>query len=174
MCAAGTVVVDEPSATNDRTCEPCRAGIDFSTVENASSCNPVGDPCDGTTTYETQAPTVTQDRICSKMTECIPGEYVLTAGTTTTNRICEACTAGTDYSTTTNAGSCTPVTACDANASESSAPTANSDRVCDCNAGFGGDGVTCTAILCDVDERVVDNVCVACDDGSTNEAGDNA
>jgi hypothetical protein len=69
----------------------------------------------------------------------------------------DECTLGTDN--------------CDANAACSNTVGSFS---CDCNAGYSGDGLTCTGTLCAANESVTGNVCTACADGTTNAAGDDA
>jgi hypothetical protein len=72
---------------------------------------------------------------CKAWTACQPGQYLGTPGTTTKDRTCAACEAGT-FSTTTNAASCTAWGTCAAGKYISAAGTASSDRVCTaCPAG---------------------------------------
>ena len=170
-CVPGEYVLTPGTETTNRVCESCTAGIDYSTTTNAASCTGVTNACDGTTTYETQAPTVTQDRTCSNMTECVAGEYVLTAGSATTNRICEACTAGTDYSTTTNAASCTGVTnECDGvTVYETQAPTVTQNRICsnmtECVAG---------EYVLTAGSSTTNRICAACTAGTDFSTATNA
>jgi len=67
---------------------------------------------------------------------------------------------------------------CDANATCTntvySAVESPNGHTCTCNAGFTGDGTSCTAILCGANEYVSSNACVACPAGETNDAGDDA
>jgi len=70
--------------------------------------------CNGVDTFELVEPKAGENRICIAMTKCNRNEFQLKAGTTTTNRICEAiaptCNPGTQY--------------------EASPPTKTSDRSC--------------------------------------------
>jgi len=76
--------------------------------------------------------------VCTALTACDPGQFVTTAATPTTNRVCAPC-GSSSFSTTINAASCTGWTTCRATQYESTAPTAARDRVCtaitDCVAG---------------------------------------
>ena len=60
---------------------------------------------------------------------------------------------------------------CDANATCTNT-TGSFD--CACNAGYSGDGISCSPVFCGADEYVSSNACVDCPAGTTNPSGDDA
>jgi formylglycine-generating enzyme len=116
-CLAGQRVSGAGSTTSDRTCAGCTAGT-FSATSNAASCTTCAagsysaagaSSCTtcATGTWDNDASSAT---VCVNKTTCNAGQAVASEGTTTTNRTCTACTAGT-YSSTSNAATCTSCTA---------------------------------------------------------------
>ncbi len=120
-CAAGTYVVQAPSATADRTCAPCANGY-YSTAEDQAACT--AGTC-GVGTVQTIAGSSTTPATCAECapgtwdhdadpaTECAPwttcaiGQKVVTIGTPSADRTCSPCgTAQT--SANENAASCHP------------------------------------------------------------------
>ena len=127
-CLAGQRVSAEGSTTSDRTCAGCTAGT-FSAASNAATCTScaagsysvagastcsacaagsytaAGTSCTtcATGTWDNDGSSATA---CVNKTTCNAGQAVASEGTTTTNRTCTNCAAGT-YSSTSNAISCT-------------------------------------------------------------------
>ncbi|WP_236605710.1 hypothetical protein [Sandaracinus amylolyticus] len=66
---------------------------------------------------------------CTAWSACAAGTYVTAVGSTTSDRACSACEAGS-YSSSANALSCATWVACSASEYESTEPTATSDRAC--------------------------------------------
>ncbi len=74
---------------------------------------------------------------CTPWTDCAPGSFVLEAGTKWTDRICDSCTIGIDYSTTTNAVECTLLSDCPPGEYVLSSSDGSSDRLCEaCTPGL--------------------------------------
>lgn len=67
---------------------------------------------------------------CSAWSSCPAGTYIATEGSTSTDRVCRSCQAGTSYSDTANLDACNFVTVCDPGTAESRRPTVSSDREC--------------------------------------------
>ena len=99
-CNAGQYISNDGSTTTNRTCSACAAGS--YSAAGASSCTTCA-----TGTWDNDASSATA---CVNKTTCNAGQAVASEGTTTTNRTCTNCTAGT-YSSTSNALSCTNCTA---------------------------------------------------------------
>jgi hypothetical protein len=84
---------------------------------------------------------------------------------------CTAITCGADQRVQDNA-----CVACPANSTNEAGDDASgADTACDCDAGYGGDGITeCVAGACNADERVQDNACVDCPANASNAPGDDS
>lgn len=84
----------------DRTCaqlSQCVQGTQFASVSPTPTSNRVCSTltvCVEGSTYETTAPTTTTDRQCSNVASCQAGQQEAAAPTLTSNRVCEACPAG--------------------------------------------------------------------------------
>lgn len=121
-CPAGTIQTAPGTPSTPPTCSACEAGTYCAGGTAAAA------PCAAGTWDHDGSPATA----CAAKTTCNAGQYISSAGTTTTNRICSSCAAG-KYSTGTNAGSCTTCTAaCSAAAGtfESTACSATTNRVC--------------------------------------------
>ncbi|MFM2152088.1 MAG: hypothetical protein RL199_523, partial [Pseudomonadota bacterium] len=167
-----------PSTTTNRTCEACAAG-NYSTTTNAGSC--IGwQTCSAG--YGYAAGTATTNSTC---TACSTGT-TSTGGTSSCTAIncaagqywngsaCTSCaagyTSGGGYVT-----SCTDINeclmsngGCSANATCTNVP---GTRTCACNAGYTGNGTTCTAIYCSVGKYWNGSSCTFCASGYTSGGG---
>ncbi len=115
-CASGTYT----SVANESACAPvgsCAAGFEqtatgTSTSPTQCAACPAGTYCAGGNNAKTSCGSGTWDHdqssttACAAWTSCLPGQYIATDGTATSDRQCTACPAGTT-STTANASSCT-------------------------------------------------------------------
>jgi hypothetical protein len=119
MCTAGTERTALGTATNDTQCTMCSAG-NFCPGGSAAKAACAS----GTWDHDANSATA-----CTAWTSCSPGQYVLTSGTTTTDRPCTTCANGT-YSTTSNQASCTSWSTCTAGTYVSASGTTSSDRIC--------------------------------------------
>ncbi|MEC8277876.1 MAG: hypothetical protein VX026_09180, partial [Myxococcota bacterium] len=81
-------------------------------------------------TLEWNQDTMAWEGQCVPWSMCVPGTYAVEDGTDITDRLCEPCTEGVDYSSDINASTCTPVTDCLPGEAVSEAPTASRDRTC--------------------------------------------
>ena len=85
-----------PTATTDRACvrlDVCAAAGEFITrlptvVGGPVECTPIRPPCDALTEFESVAPTLMKDRVCSDLTWCNTTQYVSVAATATSDRAC--------------------------------------------------------------------------------------
>src|SRR5690606_38143810 len=124
-CAQGSYQVREPSSTVDRGCMPCASGT-FSTMINAESCTP-WNAC-AQVQYQSAPGPALVDRQCKQLTDCVAGERVTTPATSTSDRVCAACTSG--YTDTLNATACQVWTNCPDGDYVTQAPTDKQDREC--------------------------------------------
>ena len=67
--------------------------------------------------------------ICTQFRTCQPGQYVVEAPTSSSNRVCATCPGG-QFSASGSAMACAPTAVCQAGEYASVAPTASSDRAC--------------------------------------------
>ena len=96
-CAIGSGKVSNGSKTTDRTCQACDGINKYSDVNDSTSCKDIEQECDGVNNYESQAPSSSQNRICSPIrAECSSNEYEKQVPSSTQDRICAACPAGTE------------------------------------------------------------------------------
>ena len=165
-CEDGETETQSPSATQDRVCTPCATGKwdhdkNSSTACVAhSTCGANASPSGGTAIadvtctcesgyYDADGDNADSSSLCTAITTCGAGEYVVTDATSTTNRICGDCPSGTYNSNTLNADSCTPWTTCPAGQYETVTPSATQDRVCEnCAAeSWDDDGNSSTACV---------------------------
>jgi hypothetical protein len=147
-CAAGTEQTAAGTSTMSPTCATCSAGNYC-----AGGSTPAAPCATGTWDHDGSAATT-----CATQTTCGAGGYVLDPGSTTSDRVCDACAAGS-YSTGSNAGTCTAWTTCQAGAYVSAAGTATTDRGCTtCPA--GQTTTTTNAVAC----QSLDDPPVAVDD----------
>jgi hypothetical protein len=108
LCAAGTYVAQEATATSDRICDLCPSGT-FTTAENSPSC----------TAWRT----------------CTPGTYVANAPSTLADRICAVCDPGT-YTQDVNQAVCLGAGQCPAGTTQTSPGTDTSPPGCaPCSSG---------------------------------------
>jgi len=98
-CVPGQYVKNHPSGP---VCANCLTGY-FSTTNNAASC--------------------------ARFTQCVAGQFVNAAGTSSSDRDCQPCGSGT-FSTISNAASCSAHRTCPAHKYEARAPSATNDRLC--------------------------------------------
>lgn len=124
-CLPGTYVTNAGDATTDRACDDC-VSQEFSADSNADSCAPWA-TCDDET-WEEVEPSPSQNRVCTNLRVCQPGERVTVDPTPTTDRECTACV--DSFSTTDNADDCTAYSTCTDPLIENDAPTLISDRTC--------------------------------------------
>lgn len=122
-CGAGESESVPPSVTSDRVCSKCGTGK----YEKAGQC--VALTACTANQYESTPATATSDRVCKAVQSCAPGSRQTAAPTSTTDRQCAACSAGT-FSTQTNASTCKSWTPCGSNQKQTAAGTATSDIVC--------------------------------------------
>ena len=160
-CTAGSGVTLEGSATRDRTCAACVAGVTFSNADGTSACAPVATCTD--TEYEVRAPTASQDRQCARCpaghscdgsaarVPCIAGEYAAAGAgmceqcaagywSGDASSTCTACVAGT-YSLpgSSSRHACVAWRSCGPGQGRSIEGTPSSDRVCAaCTTGASG------------------------------------
>ena len=120
-CPVGEGLQDEGTPTTDRTCTPCVLGTSFSAVDSGEACQAVDAPC-AAGEYTSKAATLNSNRecttcaggtfkasvsgdtltldsnLCEAWRHCPIGEGQQTAGSSTTDRMCAPCKAGTSYS----------------------------------------------------------------------------
>ena len=77
--------------------------------------------------FQTVAPTLTSDRICSPHSKPAPHQRIKTAGTALADAVIENTCSDSEWY---DNGNCKALTVCDATQEQSQAPTATSDRVC--------------------------------------------
>jgi hypothetical protein len=224
VCLAGTYETTPCTPTQNRVCTVCPTGsacpggtaisacvngTNYS-LGNQSTCTPCDAVC-ASTTYETQACTTTQNRICtqcpagsacpggtvinacvagttfslasqslcSTCTVCSAGTYQTTPCTTTQNRVCTSCPAGsecpggafitscilnTSYSLG-NQSACTNCTVCAAGTFQTTACTTTQNRVCtSCPAGSAcpGGAVITTCVNGSTFALASQSTCTAC------------
>lgn len=111
ICSGAEFQSVSPSLTTDRVCIVTRA------------------PCDGVDEYETQAPGIAQDRVCTAQPVCAAYEKEVTEGSPTTRRVCANICATTEYYATPTA-ECTALADCSGTGIKPVPPTATSDRLC--------------------------------------------
>ncbi len=192
-CVPGEFVEIEPAWDSDRICSSCTLELDYSTEVNAPSCTHVNPACDVSTHYESSAPTLTSDRICSVLYVCADDEWEVTPPNYTSDRVCtiiSSC-APNEYesvpATPTSDRVCSPVNDCDDGEEELEPPTETSDRVCgdidECQTDNGGchlTRATCTnaensgeAPLCDCNDGFEGGgvLCEDVDECETNNGG---
>ena len=102
VCAVGERVVAEPTATVDRSCQPCAAGA-FSASKNAGSC----EVCPGGA-FQPEAGQAS----CTKHAVCVPGEFEQSIPSASSDRACALCAEGS-FSNATNVGECAKCAPCD-------------------------------------------------------------
>jgi Carbohydrate binding domain/TNFR/NGFR cysteine-rich region len=158
-CVAGEFVETQGTSSTNRVCAACPEG-ESSSEENAGECNGAtdcaagtyksdntcvdcspGSYCSGKTTEETPCESGTWDNDaqpgtpCIAVTDCTAGQYVLEAGTTTTDRSCEFCAEGT-FSAEANAAACTELSDCEPGTYVALQGTTATDRECaECGEG---------------------------------------
>lgn len=136
-CPQGTVETAPATQSSPAECDACSAGTYCAGgAAQAVACS--------ASTWDDDADPGTP---CVSKTVCAAGKYVLSAGSTTTDRTCANCAAG-HYSTTQNATSCTAWSTCAAGNYVQSAGTNTSNRVCAaCASGFSTtqNAASCTA-----------------------------
>jgi len=158
-CVAGQEEVNKLTATSDRSCRVCPAGKTdadsnpstacmacgaghFVPEGSTSSCeslqcalgstdvdsNPATScvECDGTSEYSSAAG---RAGACAAMTVCQAGEEMTLEGTASSNRECQACSAG---SFSPSGGPCLEWSTCAEHEQELRAPSATEDRTCEC------------------------------------------
>jgi hypothetical protein len=154
---SGTEVETSPgTATTDRTCG-CAAGL----TRNAQG------------TCECAPGTFSSNGVCTRLTVCMPGQFVSRAGNPGRDQQCSPCMAGT-YSTTENAAQCTAQPACTGNTIFVPPLSVTAPRVCQpCPAGQspapGTNPERCvspTPTSCERGSSLVGGVCTPCRAGS--------
>jgi alpha-tubulin suppressor-like RCC1 family protein len=153
-CAPTTRIAISGSSTTDRTCAPCESGTTTSAPnelectaippcpagsERAAEgqCEPcgVGHYCAGGNekkaecspgTWDNDANAATQ---CIAWTDCVEGKYVTSEGTSSTDRQCGPCDAGS-FTTGLNSTACTTHTSCPAGTFVFQPGTTTADRLC--------------------------------------------
>jgi len=122
-CAAGDFIKTVGTATTDRVCDKCAAGS-FTNAQNQVTCT----ACDASANF---AANVSSTQ-CDPFKDCPAGEFIKTAGTATTDRVCVACAAGS-FTNALNQATCT---ACDASANfAANVGSTQCDPFKDCPAG---------------------------------------
>jgi hypothetical protein len=130
-CQPGSKQTAAPTATTDRQCGACSSGT-FSTQVNAGECS-VWTKC-GVTEYESVSPSAVRDRACTSLTTCAAGTRIKTVSTSTSDRVCEACSSGT-FTAAANLSSCQAWSNCVAG-TWATAGSSSKDRTCTaCEAG---------------------------------------
>lgn len=148
-CSASTSPCDgNASCTNTEGGYRCECDSGF--FGDGKVCRPITDCAPGQ--YEIEAPTATEDRVCSdcpegtfsssanatqcdSWAECPAGTHVVTSPSANRNRVCTACESGF-FSTAANSAECSPATECRPGTHVLTAATATSDRTCsDCPVG---------------------------------------
>ena len=185
------VLCDEGQRVEGNTCVPCPAnstnesGDDASGADSACTCDD-GFGGDGKTSCVFGA--CNEDfRVMSGECVACPANSSNEGGDLLTGRDSECdCNPGT---TGDGIASCEVVTcpamqrvesheciSCPAMSTNASGDDASGeDTACDCIPGSVGDGRTsCDEVLCGLNQRVQDHLCVACPERSTNTPGDNA
>jgi RHS repeat-associated protein len=172
-CAAGTLQTAAGTATSAAVCEACAAG-----QYCAGGTSPATTCGDGTWDDDSNPATA-----CAPASVCAPGTRVLAEATSTTDRICQACEAGT-FSTTANATSCAAWATCDPGTYVSNAPSSTADRVCSaCEIGrYSSDPnapactvwTTCSAgfYVGNTPSAITDRQCIPCE-ADQYSSGDN-
>ena len=119
QCSAGSY-----SSAGASACTSCAAGT-YSSTAGAMACT----ACAAGTFAQAGA------TACTTWKTCTAGQYISTAGTTTSDQTCTACGAGS-FSTATNVSSCTTWKTCNAGQYVSTVGTTTSDQSCTaCGAG---------------------------------------
>ena len=118
-CEPGTVQVAPGNSTMPPTCSPCSVG------EYCAGGVTPAVACDATSWDDDADP----GTACEPRTECQPGEYVLADGSSTVDRMCDACEVGS-FTDAPNLTACSLWSDCTAPYEEVSAPTGISDRAC--------------------------------------------
>jgi hypothetical protein len=162
-CAAGTAAGAGASA-----CAACPEGA--WSAQGASSCRSCASPC-GLGTYESKSCTPTQNRVCTPIS--------CNAGTFWNGSTCAACPSGFS-----SVGGYVTSCAVDVNECASgnggcgggSAEKASCTNLvggfrCACNAGYTGDGTSCTPVACAPGQYWNGFACTACASGYTTAGG---
>jgi hypothetical protein len=159
QCVVGQEVVNLLTATSDRSCQACPAGKTDADNNSATACVSCGaghyvlqgsigsctslecaagytdadsdattacEACDGTTEYTSSAG---QAGACTTMRVCNAGEEMALEGTSTSDRVCQPCTAGSFSS---DGQPCVEWTECIEYEQELTVPSASQDRSCEC------------------------------------------
>jgi hypothetical protein len=137
QCAPGTVETSPATQSSPAVCAACAAGS-YCAGGQADEV-----ACSASTWDDDRDPATP----CVSKTTCVAGQYVMSAGNTTTDRTCTACGAGT-FSTTQNASSCVAWSNCAAGTYVQTAGSSTSNRSCaNCSSSFSTtqNATSCTA-----------------------------
>ena len=120
---------------------------------------------------------------CASWSTCSVGKGQTVAPTTSNDRTCANCTAGTSFSDANDGNECQAVSTCPIGKGQTVAPTTSVDRTCaNCTVGtdFSGvnDGSACQTVAADCAAghyqvpatQSADRSCVACDEGTFTES----
>lgn len=118
-CAPGTVETVPATQSTPAECADCSAGSYCAGGQAAEVA------CDSTS-WDDDADPATP---CVARTTCASGQYVVSAGDTTTDRTCAACASG-KFSSSQNAASCKSWQTCSAGTYVATAGSSTTDRVC--------------------------------------------
>lgn len=135
QCAQGTRQTTPATGSAPPVCEACTAG------NYCAGGEAQGQACSASTWDDDQDPATP----CTAKTTCAAGQYVATAGSTTSDRTCTACASG-KFSDTSNADECDVWSTCAAGTYIQAAGTSSNDRMCsDCAAGKFSSGTNASS-----------------------------
>jgi formylglycine-generating enzyme len=163
----------------------CTPGDKVCDGNSASECNLAGEwqvqgPCEAATPCQGAGQcspcadgTYASNGVCVPFSQCAPGEFVSSPGTSTSDRQCSPCAIGT-FSEVNNAATCTAWTSCAAGQFITDQGTETSDRQCGtCGPGtFSGSTNATSCGACSTGKFAADEGSSSCATWSTCPAGE--